>query len=462
MPDFLLALLAGILAAVPLILAVLAISALVLLTAGLFKNVLVGVVSLLLLFLVETAKVRLLGFELGIYVYPQDMLFIPMAGVALVRWIRFGAPARLPKSLGILTGIMSLSFVWGLNNYGTSAGVEFRNEFYFLASLFYFASFSWTKKRITRLLGWLLPSTMLLLVVVWYRWTADAVGLDWFEPIWRDADETGVAMRVINAQQTWLLGLVFIVLAYSAIGRHSLTRWSLALPLIFITVIGLQHRSVWVATVLPVALALFIVKRNRGKSASRMLAIGVALTLVLLPLLATERFSAVTSSVSEQAIRATSTEEGTFVARVQSWDALLRQWINGGPIAWAIGNPYGSGYWRQVGPRGEEVVWSPHNYYVQLLLRTGSLGMLAFLFFNLYLFRGTWRLGSGPNNKFNGYSMLGALISFALFNIPYSPTYTQGLLLGVILSVVMHYQAAIPKSSESTRAVHVRTRGAMT
>ncbi|MDP3584442.1 MAG: O-antigen ligase family protein [Thiobacillus sp.] len=440
MLEFVYTLLGGFFTALPFIIALLFALGLVFLVAGLFMTPLVGAAAILLLFLVETVNVYLFAFKVGISVYPQDLLFMPMAGVALIRLMRPGAVSRLPKSLWVLTAVMTVAFMWGLVKNGTIAGVEFRSDFYLMTGLFYFSSFDWPRERVAKMLGWLFPVMLMIMLVVWYRWLADTIGLDWVEPLWRYTDITGVALRVINSQQTWMLGLAVILLVYAMAAGNSLARWYFTLPLLALTVVVLQHRSVWVAAFLPALLAFFIVRQSQGKLASRMLVIVAVTAAIAVPFLATGKFSGATSSVADLAVKATSTTEGTFVGRVQGWDSLLKQWAGSGPRTWVIGDPYGSGFKRPEGYGGKEIAYAPHNYYVQLLLRLGLVGLLAFLAFNVYLFRGAIRLAGGPHDNLTGYAMLGVLMSFALFNIPYSPTYTQGLFLGVILGLILQYQ----------------------
>lgn len=439
MTEFVYTLLGGFFTALPFAIAFLFALGLVFLIAGLFFSPLTGAAAVLLLFLAEIVMVNLFAFNLAIKVYPQDLLFAPMAGVAFFRLMRPGAAARLPAALWLLIALMGASFLLGLVKNGTAAGVEFRGEFYYLTGILYFSSFEWSRARIARLLGWLFAVALMVMLIAWYRWAADATGLDWVEPIWRGMDITaGAELRVINATQAWLLGLAVILLVYAMATGNSLAGWRFMLPLLALTVLVLQHRSVWVATFLPALLAFFVVRQSQGKLAGRMLVIAGLTALVLGPLLATGKFSGATSAVAEQAVNATSTAGGTFVGRVQGWDGLLREWAGKGPRTWVIGDPYGSGFKRMQG--GKEVVYDPHNYYVQLLLRVGLLGLAAFVAFNFYLFRGAIRLAAGPYDNMTGYTMLGILMSFALFNIPYSPLYTQGLFLGVVLGLVLQYQ----------------------
>lgn len=432
----------------PFVIAFLFALGLVFLVAGLFITPLTGAAAILVLFLVETARGYLFAFNIALTVYPQDLLFVPMAGVAFLRLMRPGAAARLPRSLWVLAVVMMLSFLLGLIKNGTIAGVEFRSDFYFMTGLFYFSSFEWTRARITRLFGWLFPVVFMIMLVVWYRWAADATGLDWVEPVWRSMDSTGVALRVINSQQTWLLGLSVILLVYAMATGNSLAGWRPLLPLTVLTVLVLQHRSVWVAAFLPALLAFLIVRQSQGRLAGRMLVIAGLTALVLGPLLVSGKLSTATSSVADLAVKATSTTEGTFVGRVRGWDALLSQWAGAGPRTWAIGDPYGSGFTRSAEHGEGEIAFAPHNYYVQLLLRLGLVGLVSFVAFTLFLIRGAIRLEDGPFDSFTGYAMLGILMSFALYNIPYSPTYIQGLVLGVILGMVLQHRAQAVRAAD--------------
>lgn len=460
MIEFLYTLLGGFFTALPFVIAFLFALGLVFLVAGMFISPLVGAAAILVLFLVETANGYLFAFNLALKVYPQDLLFAPMAGVAFLRLMQRGAISRLPNSLWLLAALMVVSFLLGLVMNGTAAGVQFRNDFYFMTGIFYFSSFDWTRERLARVLAWLFPVVLTVMLIVWFRWVVDAFGLDWVEPVWRYLDNTGVALRVINSQQTWLMGLALILLVYAMATGNSLAGWRFMLPLLGLTVLVLQHRSVWVAAFLPVLMAFVIVRQNQGKLASRMLVIAGLTALVLGPLLATGKFSSATSSVADLAVRATSTTEGTFVGRVQGWGSLLRQWAGAGPRAWVMGEPYGSGFKRLEGPKGKEVTYAPHNYYVEVLLRFGLIGLAAFLAFNIYLFRGAIRLAAGPYDNMTGYAMLGILMSFALFNIPYSPAYTHGLFIGIVLALVLQYQrkpaAAGAQSLPATDGQHAR------
>lgn len=426
--------------ALPFVMAFLFAVGLILLVVGMYFSPLVGGVAILLLFLLETFFVHLFGFKLGMSVYPQDLLFVPMALVALLRLARPGAMKRLPWPLWVLTGMMSLSFAIGLVQHGSTAGVEFRSDFYFMVGVFYFSSFAWSPQQISRLFGWLFPVVLFIMAIVWFRWASDTFNLDWVDPLWhRDAFVTGLPLRVINAQQTMMLGQALILLVFAMAMGNVLAGWRFLMPLLGLTVLVLQHRSVWVAAFLPALMALVIVRQSQGRLAARLAVIAAVSSMVLVPLLATGKFSGATSSVSEAAVKATSTTGGTFVGRVQGWDALLKQWTAAGPRAWVIGSPYGRGFARAEKPGGKEVAFAPHNYYVQLLLRVGLIGLLAFVALHLYLLKGAVRLAGEPHGELTGYAMIGLLFSLLLFYIPYSPYYSHGLFTGLMLALILQH-----------------------
>ena len=453
MLDFAYLVLRWVLTALPFVVAVLLPLLLALFVAGLYSNPVVGAVSILLLFLLETVLIHLIALNLGITVFPQDLLFVPMALAALMRLFRPGSVRRVPKPLWILAGVMTLSFIVGLAQHGTTSGVEFRSDFYFMVGLFYFSSFEWTSQQVSRVLNWLLPVALLIMLIVWYRWLADAANLDWVDPVWRNI-EAGDSLRVLDAQQTLFLGTALILVIYAMATGSSLAGWLFLVPTLALTVLVLQHRSVWVASFLPAMMAFVIVRKSQGKLIGRLAAIAAISAIVLLPLLATGKFSSATSSIADSAERATSTTSGTFVGRIEGWDALLKKWVASGPRTWAMGNSYGSGYERKQ-QGGRDVTFAPHNYFVQLLLRTGLIGLLAFLALHWYLLKGAIRLGGAPHAALSGYAMIGLLVSALLYYIPYSPPYIHGLITGMILGLLLQHDTALSKG-EYAQAVSLK------
>lgn len=403
---------------------------------ALYSHPMLAVSSILLLFLWETAEVRLFGLNLGLTIYPQDLLFACLGLASGLRLLQRPIRQRAPKSLWLLAAIMAVSFAVGLVQNGSSAGVEFRSDFYFVAGTFYFLGFEWNEKDLSRLIHrWMLLATGILLIVA-YRWVADAFGLDWFEPLWRNADSTGVAFRVIDSSQAFVLGEALLFLLFAmALGRFALTEWRFLVPSLTVCIIVLQHRSVWGAAFLP-AVLVFTVTGGGQRLAGVLSALFFASVLILFPLAATGKLDNVLSSVTDSAVRATSTTDGTFVSRVQGWNGLLKQWMYSGPRQYAIGSPYGSGFARYESEQSQhKVVYAPHNYFVQTLLRTGLMGLASLLAVYVHAIRGLLRLRQNSPDSLFPAAAVGLLAAHLLYYIPYSPQYIQSIVLGVSLSL---------------------------
>ena len=83
----------------------------------------------------------------------------------------------------------------------------------------------------------------------------------------------------------------------------------------------------------------------------------------------------------------------TFEWRTEGWSTLLEGW-SGSPLNWIIGEPFGSGFARDVSGDLVASTTDPHNFYIMTLLRTGVIGMLAFIILAVGLLRALWRQGS--------------------------------------------------------------------
>lgn len=403
---------------------------------GLYRNPLVGVASVIGMTVWDAAEYGLDPFEFGLNVFPHDIAFGCIGLAVLLRLVFVpGAARNVPRPMVLLLSLMAVSIVIGLARFGTKAGVEFRGDFYLWVGCLYLVSFPPEKGWLDRLLTWWMFGAFLLCVVVWYRWAADAFDLTWFNPIWRIADSGDVAFnRVAPAAVAFTLGLAFLVsIATIASGRSSAVHFVL-MPALLMTIVILQHRTVWVATLLPTLLLLLLLRGAERQSARGPLVATVASIVVVVAVLGSGAMGGVERSVAEQAARATSTTGGTFVARVDGWRALLGEWAGSGPVSLVIGQPYGSGFERYQGGffGGVSVDYAPHNYFVSILLRTGLLGLAALV----ALFWGLFRviLVQVETNARFGPPLVGAItLSLFLYSIPYWPTTESGLLLGAAL-----------------------------
>lgn len=418
---------------------------------GLYRNPVVAVAAVIGVTVWDAAEYGLDPFLLGLSIYPHDIVFGCIGLVVLLR-IAFvpGAARSVPRPLALLLSLMALSIVIGLARHGTKAGVEFRDDFYLWVGCLYFVTFPPDKAWLDRLLSWWMFGAWLLCLVVWYRWAADAFDLTWFSPIWRDADYTGVEFaRVAPAAVAFALGLAVLVsIATIGSGRASGVHF-VFMPALLMTIVVLQHRSVWVATLLPMLLLLMLLRGARQQSAKGPLVAAVASIVIVAGVLGSGVLGGVESSVAEQAVSATSTTGGTFVARVEGWRQLLGQWSGSGPVGLAFGQPYGSGFDRYQGGffGGSVISYAPHNYFVSILLRTGLIGLAALV----WLFWGLLSVGltrAETSERFGPPLVAAIAACVILYSIPYRPTTASGLLLGAALCYAYAIRREAARSAE--------------
>lgn len=418
---------------------------------GLYRHPLVAVILVLAVAVWEAAVIEFVPVRLGISITPPDVAFVCVFAVALLRMATVhGAARSLPMPVVVLLGMLATSFAIGASRYGTKAGVEFRPDFYFWVTCLYLLSFRPDRVWLDRMLTLWSFAAFLLCLIVWYRWAADAFGLEWFEPIWRYADATGVEFhRVAPAHVALALGVAVLVSVVTlATGRASVVHF-VFLPALLLTIVFLQHRSVWVSTLLPLVLLLVLLRRARRSASNGPLVATIVSVFVVAGALNSGMFGTAADSVANQAARATSSSQGTFVARVEGWGELLGQSVRSGPVGMAIGQPYGSGFERHQGSTwgGRLITYSPHNYYVLILLRCGLVGLAALLII-------FWRIGAyglaraDPPERFGPAFTAALLLCLMLHSIPYYPTAASALLFGGALCLAYRSRATTAPRAE--------------
>ena len=190
-------------------------------------------------------------FRLGLLIYLPDLVCVQLGFVTLTRIFFAKDCLQQHWSYRIFVGTVFLSFGLGAISFGSSAGAAFRPEFYSLVVASYFMSFPTDENHVVRVVSSLTWICVALILLVVFRWLIVSVPITDLLPPGGSFDPMREAsiLRVVGAETTLLLGQVFIVaLFYPLISKSSIGSWLLILPLAVI-VIGLQHRSVWLAVV---------------------------------------------------------------------------------------------------------------------------------------------------------------------------------------------------------------------
>jgi len=176
-----------------------------------------------------------------------------------------------------------------------------------------------------------------------------------------------------------------------------------------------QHRSVWVATSIMLAL---VIARTRVKL---LLRAGIIVSLVGAVVLVEAFGLGVSGEVAESLTYAAS-NNGTWEWRVQRWQDVWHTHAARGPEAIIFGSGYGYSW-----VTGTVGVWeaSPHNGFIQIAVRMGLVG--AALLFGTYLSL-LFRLARQQLPLTDLFFTL--TVGVLVFFVPYSGSPFSGLLLG--------------------------------
>jgi hypothetical protein len=382
--------------------------------------------------LFEAIVVTVPGVRVGVQLYPHDGI----AGVLLI-----GALARIARNrptavqfliLGAL-GCFVLSLVTGATRFGLDkAGNEARPFAYFLFAALFFSTVEFSDRFAAFTQRILFGIASLLVLLTCFRWAATLAGLGIAEQ-WSEflIDNP---IRVINAAQTLLLAEVAILGAgLELTGRATpLVRRLTWVMLAFVLV--LQHRSVWMATFAGLAWLGLHIRQTRSRfwaSLAGGALVAVVLAFLLFPSQAEKLGELLTESVTK-----TTEQRSTWAWRVEGWNDLLFDRPGVGAVEWLVGEPFGTGYQRKIGR--ELVEASPHNFYLQIVLRLGLAGLACIVVtYGMKIAEFLRRPISAEDcdrQPVSMHALQALLVMQVVMFIPYGPSIEQGMLLGVVLA----------------------------
>lgn len=424
-------------AALPFFIVFLAALALCALAILFINSATVAMGTLTAIFLLEASSMTPLALHLGLWVYPPDLLIALLLPAFFYRLLLLKKFDAIPRAWWVLGAVWMGLFAWGVAQYGTGAGVDFRPFFYLWLGAAYLATFDYGEAFARRFLKFFIIMGVGLCVIAYYRWTMGAIDYEFHRDLER-SDTTGVAfLRVIPSGATFVLTCALFVVAYQAVSeRVRPMAWLLA-GIFGITVVAMQHRSVWLAACAGFVTLAFALRQLRPGAGSKLFSMVLFVSLLLLLIAASGRFQGAVESIQDQASRATSTTRGTFVGRVVGWQALLKTWAgSGSPVTYLVGKPFGSGYERYASDfGGEKIGHMPHNFYVQLLYRGGLVGLAAFLW---AVAQGTRTVWARLRRRDDAMAPLlfAMLVAQLVYYLPYGIHYGQMILFGLLLGMI--------------------------
>lgn len=380
-------------------------------------------------FLLETAFVSAPFIPMGLQVSTDDLAVALLAAGLIMRVLFFELPRRKAVyGIWIAIGaIFFISFGLGLISFGTSAGVEARSNFYFWMAGLYFASFTYppeTMEKLWRIAQW---CAWLVVVVVIYRW----IGLKFGFVSEQLVEYVGASseFRVVGSNPTFFIAALGV--AYFALWLRYSRRMVLLAALVMLGLaLVLQHRTVWVAGLGALILVAWHQRTAVSQKAFPIIAMGVVMTGMVATFVVLDPSNRLTATIAKSAVSVTESH-GTHTDRMEGWKILLKGYVSYSPREWVLGKPYGTGYERTFG--GRHKGYSPHNFYIQLLLRIGALGLLLFLWAHFSLRNRVRVLASGLADTTVSNVLLALLAANLLYYIPYQGFYLQGAFYGVLI-----------------------------
>lgn len=264
-------------------------------------------------------------------------------------------------------------------------------------------------------------------------WTAAAVGYVLVALVWwsRHGFGSSSSAVLVDGQVVGGRGVPAVaafVVAQAAVMllvvRATRPRVLLVAGPLLLSVLLLQHRSVWAAVVAMAGGWLLLRPGGGLRKAVAGGALAFAGTAAVITM-AGGPAGGLSASLAESA-----SNESTWEWRVTGWLQLVDRLQGMGD--WLLGLPFGSGYERLVSDVVTDV--HPHSFYVLMLLRTGLLGLALLAVTVLASLRGCGRTSS------TGLLLWLLVVGEAAYWITYEPTLPDGLLLGLLV----RYSTRVP------------------
>lgn len=404
--------------------------------------------------------------QLGINVYLADITFSLLGLVALGRALFARQRPALLLSWYLLVILVGLSFVLGVASFGATAGTALRPYFYALATASYLMTFAIDEARLRRLLGVVSVLAVGIALVAMLRWIIVAVPISALLPASGGFDETGSSIfRTVGAEYTALIAQVVVIGIFYAHTVGLLQAMRPLVPLLVIAVVGLQHRSVWVAMAAAVG-TRFVLPAAGRRGASQLMALVLVLAVLAVPAVLSGRLGGAAQDVARSASRGLALAD-TAQARFDSWKFAFDKWRSGGVKAVFIGLPLGTSMDRYTVTSTQaiqRISFQAHNYYIQTLFYVGLIGLAANLFVYGWVIRQLYRrVGDAIHGPYASGLLLALVLQLG-FYITYGVNYLQGLVLGLAVAYAASLRwreagAGAAQLSRGRRAVDAPGRG---
>jgi hypothetical protein len=406
-----------------------------LLVLGAYNHFSVGVGLVAFAFVLDTVNLSQPLLRIGLTIFPPDLPMILLGAVAGLRWM---LRSDIPRRHAVWVFFVLLFFVdlgIGIARHGTTAGVQARPDYYAIAAATYAMSFPVGVTQVRKVIRTITALSVAMLLLSSYRWIV------YYTPITSLLPPGGVynndgPSRVIGSNFALVIAQALVLgLFFAGRGQGStVARW--LSPLLLAGTLVLQHRSVWLATIVGVLMSILLARTQRAPLWQQLVLATLVATTAAAPLLMNQ---SVTEQVETSAQRALAGQD-TVYARVSNWRSTLQQWRDDGPRAILIGRELGSDTARFIDTESGQqlrIKFGIHNQYITVLTQTGVLGLAAMIWIYGYVLLGLWRLCHRGDENSSFSAVLLVLVGMQLiYYIAYGVDFVQHLVFGLALAWV--------------------------
>jgi O-Antigen ligase len=371
----------------------------------------------------------------GTRIEVTDVVATLVVAAALARLLRAKRFAPFQRWLLLLGALLMVSLVRGVAAFGTQTSVnDFRHYMFFVGGAVYAATFS-AAPRVYDRIGktWLVMSVPMLILIA-LRWLAVFGVLNVGVPMEQFGNDA--VIKVVDGPYAFFLGVAAVLTIPAWQVRDRRSRWVRVLSVIvLIFVLMLNRRTVWVAMV--VGLAVLMLRDRRLGRRAIWLVVAVAVVAVgLFVVLSGE------GGGGKEPVAQSASATGTLAWRIEGWSELVTTWSKN-PANWFVGEPFGSSFARKI--EGSEVTSHPHDFYIETMLRTGIVGLVALLAVTAGLLRRLWRVPARGRGLLLGPDVFPALLTMQLiWFITWIPGVEQGLVIGLGLGLAISLRGRAP------------------
>lgn len=371
------------------------------------------------------------GINLGVLIYADDLACATMMIAVILLVIRSRSISHdICWPGAILLAMAMLNFLRGAIQYGVRpSGNGTRDLVYLVIPVVAVSSTHLrTRLRVYHITAFLCAVSFAFLAVAILRWG----GVLSISEYSADPGDFRTIIRVLPADFAMVIGQAFIVLVGMRIVRGTSPVGMLAAASFGVTLLALQHRSVWVATAIGIIWLVSRTWKYAGREWGRIGAIGLGGAMLGVVLLTAFGRTENAFALIENNVKETQQSDSTWAWRVNGFTEATERTFTSGFIEATIGPAAG----RDMEGIASVASVHIHDRYVEILAYYGVLGLLTFLWWLWTLVERLQSMNVVARKRRDVPFEAVLLESLLISQITYFVAYFGGIFSGVMLGII--------------------------